>query len=59
MYLTHTSKICYSNKYAPQMPHVCHMPKFLDAHLWEMYINIHATYEVALFNDVARINVQE
>ena len=39
-------EICLCNKYAPQMPLVCHMPKFISLHLWEKY----TTYEVALIN---------
>ena len=26
--------MCVSNKYDPQMPHICHMPKLLDMHQW-------------------------
>ena len=34
------------------------MPKLLDMHLWGQYTNIHAIYEFAPINDVARITVQ-
>ena len=32
--LTNYCKICEKNKYTPQMPLTCHMPKLLDMHLW-------------------------
>ena len=41
----------------PHVPQIGHIPKLLDVHLWEKYANIHATYEVASINDVARIAV--
>ena len=34
IYLPYYSKISASNKYVPQMPYVCHMPKVLDKHQW-------------------------
>ena len=39
------------------VPKIWHMPKLLDMHLWEKYVNIQATYEVAPIYDVARVAV--
>ena len=55
IYLLHYCKICASNKYAHQVSHIRNIPKWHDTLLWRKYANIHATYEVAIINDVARI----
>ena len=46
------------NKSASQIPQIWHVTKFFNLHLWGKYTNIHATYEVALINNVARIDRQ-
>ena len=33
-----------NNKYAPQIPHIGHMPKLLGVHLWGSYTNKWVTY---------------
>ena len=42
----HTIAICASNKSAPQMLHVCHMPKLLNVHQWGKYAYVYATNEL-------------
>ena len=44
-------QICFSN--AKHMPNAL----LLDMYLWGKYANIHATYEVAPMNDIARITI--
>ena len=38
-----------SNKYAPQMPYICHIPKLFNVHQWGKYANKYATYKL---NDI-------
>ena len=52
--LPHYYKLCARNKYAPQKPQRCHMPKLHDAHLLGKYANKYATNEVAPINDIVR-----
>ena len=57
IYLPHYCRICGSKKTCPQMPEISHMFKALDMYLWGKYANIHAIYEVAPIDYVARIVV--
>ena len=50
--------MCAINKYSPHMPKICHMPSLFAMNLWSRHAHIHATYEVAPINDVARTAVQ-
>ena len=36
--------ICTRDKYAPQIPHVCQIPKLLNVHPWGKYANMYPTY---------------
>ena len=43
-----------NNKYATQMPNLCHMTKLLSVHQWEMYVNIYVLYELTGISHVTR-----
>ena len=50
--------MCASNKCAPQMPWICHMPKLLNMNWWARDVNTYATYEAVSINEEARMGVQ-
>ena len=50
IYLPYYCKICATNKYAPQVPYMCQIPKVLDVPQWGKYTNIYATNELPGIN---------
>ena len=45
LHLPSCYKICATNKYAPQLHKICHMPYLFLVYLWGKYADIYATYK--------------
>ena len=56
-HLPYYCRICASNKYAPQMPHIFHIPKLLHMHQREKDTNIYIIYELTDINHVTSSTV--
>ena len=53
----HAIAICASNKYAPEITHICHVPKLHSMHQWRMYANIYETYDLTGINHMINSTV--
>ena len=53
-YFTHSCQIWATNKYAPQMPHVCHICQLLYVQILDQYISIYNSYKLNAINSVTK-----